>query len=304
MSSTADGGLAGRVYDLGFNRYEGPREGRRRAVRAVYKDGLRTALGLGRGGRAKLVPWLFVAASLIPALVLALIAGAVDRVAANFNASTDLPSHAEYYAIASIVLLLFAAVVGPELFCPDRRDGTISLYLVRPLAPTDYAAARWAALLTVLVVAAWLPQLVLLTGLVLGAPHPGTYLREHWLDVPRFLAAGAALGLYLATLATAVAAYAARRAYAAVFLVGAFIVSAGVVGGLVDALALGTARWVALLDLSSVPLYVNDLVFGGKATAGTTEAETLPAAVQVGWWLLLVVLAALLVWRRYRRLVA
>ena len=69
----------GRVYDLGFRRYEGPREGRRRAVLAVYKDGLRTAAGLGRGGRAKVVPWLFVGASLIPALVLALIAGAVDR---------------------------------------------------------------------------------------------------------------------------------------------------------------------------------------------------------------------------------
>ena len=35
----------GRVFDLGFRRYEGPREGRRRAMLSVYKDGLRAAMG-------------------------------------------------------------------------------------------------------------------------------------------------------------------------------------------------------------------------------------------------------------------
>ena len=195
----------GRVYDLGFSRYEGPREGRRRAILAVYKDGLRTALGLGRGGRAKVVPWLFVGASLIPAIVMALIAGAANRLAADFDPANDLPSHADYYSIASIVLLIFAAVIGPELFCPDRRNGTISLYLVRPLKATDYAFSRWAALVTVMVAAAWLPQVVLLAGLVLGAPDPAAYLADNWLDMPRFLLSGAALALYYATLATLVA---------------------------------------------------------------------------------------------------
>ena len=124
---------SGQVFDLGFRRYEGQREGRRRAMRAVHKDGVRTAMGLGRGGKAKVLPWIFIAASAIPALVFALVAGAVDRLADGFSEAADLPSHADYYGIAGIVLFLFAAVVGPELFCPDRSDGTISLYLVRPL---------------------------------------------------------------------------------------------------------------------------------------------------------------------------
>ena len=178
---------SGQVFDLGFRRYEGQREGRRRAVLAVYKDGLRTAMGLGRGGKAKILPWLFIAASIIPALVFALVAGAVDRLAADFSEELDLPSHADYYSIAGIVLFLFAAVVGPELFCPDRSSGTISLYLVRPLRATDYAIARWAALATVMVLVAWLPQLVLLAGLVFGATDPGSYLADHWSDIPRFL---------------------------------------------------------------------------------------------------------------------
>ena len=292
----------GRVYDLGFRRYEGPREGRRRAVLAVYTNGLRTALGLGRGGRAKVVPWLFIGAALTPAVVMALVAGAVNRAAPGFDASKSLPSHAGYYGIASIVMLVFVAVIGAELYCPDRRNGTISLYLVRPLRPTDYAAARWAALVTIAVAAVWLPQVVLLAGLVLGAADPAAYLGAHWLDVPRFLLAGAALGVYYASLASLVSAHTTRRAYAAAFTVGAFIVSGAVVGGVVDVLSLDTGRWLGLLSLPDLPLYVNDLVFGGKTTAGTTASEHLSAAIQVGWFLLVSAAATLATLHRYRRL--
>jgi ABC-2 type transport system permease protein len=290
----------GRVFDLGFRRYEGPREGRRRAMLAVYKDGVRAAMGLGRGGRAKVVPWLFIGASLIPAIVLALIAGAVDRLT---NAA-DLPTHSDYYGIASIVLLVFAAVVGAELYCPDRRDGVISLYLVRPLKATDYAVSRWAALVTVMTAVAWLPQVVLLAGLVLGADDPAAYLGHNWLDIPRFLLAGAALAVYVATLASLAASFTTRRAYATAFLVGLFVVSALVVGSVTDTVAVGTGRWIGLLSIRDVPLYVNDLIFGGGSTGGTDAAENLPGSIQVGWYLLVVCLAGLVVWRRYRRLAA
>ena len=42
MSTGTD--ATGRIFDLGFRRYEGPREGRRRAMLAIYKDGLRAAM--------------------------------------------------------------------------------------------------------------------------------------------------------------------------------------------------------------------------------------------------------------------
>jgi ABC-2 type transport system permease protein len=293
-----DSEATGRVYDLGFRRYEGPREGRRRAILAVYKNGLRTAMGLGRGGRAKIVPWLFLSAALIPAVVMALIAGAVDRVAPGFNAAKDLPSHADYYSIGSIVLLIFAAVIGPELYCPDRKNGTISLYLVRPFKATDYAVSRWAALFTVMLAASWLPQIVLLAGLVLGAPSPTSYFGDHWLDVPRFLLAGAALALYYSTIAAFVGAYAARRTYAAAFMVGAFVVSGAVIGSILDVISKSIGHWVALLSLIDLPVYMNDLIFPDRPSLDQ------PAAIQVGWFLLLIAVAALLTLRRYRRIAA
>jgi ABC-2 type transport system permease protein len=293
---------SGRVFDLGYRHYDGPREGRKRAVWAVYKDGLRAAAGLGRGGRAKVVPWLFVAAALIPALVMALVAGAVDRLAPGFNASTSLPSFSDYYAIASIVLLVFGALVGSELFCTDRRTRAISLYLVRPLKATDYAAARWGALVTVMLVAAWLPQFVLATGLVLGAPDPGGYLGDHWADIPRFLLSGALLAVWVSTLGALIASFTTRRAYATAFLVGIFILSAAVVGGATSALSSGAARWVGLLSIRSVPLFLNDRIFGVRPGDGPFQAELLPWGVLVLWYLLVVCSAAAVVLWRYRRL--
>src|SRR5690606_33665691 len=50
----------GAVYDIGYRSYSGPREGRHRARLAVFKNGVRTALGLGRGARAKALSWLFI----------------------------------------------------------------------------------------------------------------------------------------------------------------------------------------------------------------------------------------------------
>jgi len=270
-------------------------------VLAVYKDGLRTAMGLGRGGKAKILPWLFIAASIIPALVFALVAGAVDRLAADFSEKLDLPSHADYYSIAGVVLFLFAAAVGPELFCPDRSSGTISLYLVRPLRATDYAIARWAALATVMVFIAWLPQLVLLAGLVFGAADPGSYLADHWSDIPRFSISGVVIAIYVSTIASLAAAFAKRRAYAAVFLVGLLILSTSVISGVADTLRDGAGRWVALLSVGDVPLYVNDVIFG-EQTSSIEAASDLSDIVRVAWFVVVVAAAGTIFLGRYRRL--
>lgn len=293
----------GRVFDLGYRSYDGPREGRSRSRASLFKNGVRTALGLGRGGRAKIVPWLFIAAALIPAVVFALIAGAVDRLAADFDEAVDLPSHADYYGIAGVILLLFAAVVGPELVCPDKRTGLISLYLVRPITRLDYAAARWLALLVVMLVIAYLPQVVLLVGLVLGADSPGSYLADNWLDIPRFIGAGAALAVYVTTLALLAASYTTRRSYAAAFLVGLFLVSAALVGAVTDNVDTDVARWVALLSVSDVPVLLNDQIFGSTSTLAADDALRLPVGAQVGWYALVTTASGGLLIRRFQRLV-
>src|SRR5215203_4516594 len=174
------GAHSGTVFDIGYRTYSGEREGRGRGRRAIYKDGVRIALGLGRGPRAKILPWFFIAVLAVIGLVFAIVAGAANRLGGPGTAQkANLPSHADYYGIASVIVFVFAAVVAPELLCRDKRDGVINLYLVRPLTGSDYIVARWAAFLLVMVVAVWLPQVILFLGLSAGDPVPVTYLQKH-----------------------------------------------------------------------------------------------------------------------------
>ncbi len=296
-------GRAGTVFDIGYRRYSGPREGRNRARWAVLKDGVRTALGLGRGARAKALPWSFVGLLAAIGLVMALIAGAVDRLAGPGAAEQmNLPSHADFYGIASIVLFLFAAVVAPKLLCRDRREGTLDLYLVRPLTGPDYVFSRWAAFLAVTTAAAWLPQVVLFAGLALGDPEPARYVADHWADVPRFLLAGVAVAAYATTLGIFVASFTERRAYAAVFLVGLFVVTTPVTSALASEIGGAAGRWISMFDLTAVPVHVNDVIFGEASgrTAGAPASE-FSAPVLVGWYLAWVLVPAGVLWWRFRR---
>ena len=214
----------GEVYDLGYRRYDGPREGRMRAHRALWVNGVRTILGIGRGWGSKVLPVVLFVCVMTPAVVAAIIASVVGL------EDQQLFRHEEYYAIVSLVLALFSAIMAPELLCPDRRDGVIGLYLVRPLTRTDYVAARWFAFLSVTLSFVLVGQVVLFLGFVLAATEPLEYIRENWLDVPRFLLAGLAVAAFTTTAPLVVSAFTTRRAYATAFVIAVFIISAAAAG--------------------------------------------------------------------------
>jgi ABC-2 type transport system permease protein len=302
--SPRGGAAEGKVFDIGYQKYDGPREGRNRARMSIYKDGIKNSLGIGRGPRAKILPWLFIGVLVLVAGVMALVAGAADRLAGEGTAAAlDLPSHSDYYGIASIILFIFAAISGPELLCPDRRDGVLNLYLVRPLTGTDYIAARWASFFTVMLAVAWLPQLILLTGLAMGAPEPADYLQDNWLDIPKFLGAGAAIAAYTITLALLVAAFTTRRAYASAFLVGLFVITTPFTTGLAQEIGGTTGQWLSMFNLSNIPVHVNDIIFNQSSdvTNGAPAAE-LADWILISWFFGWVLGPAGILWARYRRM--
>lgn len=304
VQTNGHGGAGGTVFDIGYRNYTGAREGIRRSRLAIYKDGLRTALGIGRGGRAKLLPIGFIVVLAVIGLIMALIAGAVDRYTAPGMArQLNLPSHADYYSIAAIILFVFASVVAPELLCRDKREGMISLYLVRPLTGSDYIIARWSAFLTVILAAALLPQIILFLGLMLSDAVPFDYFKAHWRDIPMFLGAGAVMAIYTTTLALLTASFTTRRAYAAVFLVGLFVVSAPFTIGLAQELDGPTGQWVSMFNLANIPLHVNDIIFGEVSDlTKIAPARALGETVLFIWCMLWIVVPGGLLWSRYRRL--
>lgn len=296
--------MTGTVFDIGYQNYTGAREGRGRSRRAVLKNGLRTALGIGRGGRNMVLPWGFIALLALIGLIMAIMAGAADRLAGPGAAQQlNLPSHSDYNGIASIILYVFAALVGPEMLCRDRREGTINLYLVRPLTGTDYIVARFAAFWSVMTATAWLPQVLLFIGLAMGDPAPLTYLKAHWTDVPRFLTAGLAIAAYYTALALLTASFTNRRAYASVFLVGLFVITTPFTAGAAQEMGGDLGMWVSMFNLTNIPIHVNDIIFNDVSEL-TREAPArgFTSASLVAWYLLWTVGAFGVLWSRYRRL--
>ena len=94
----------GEVYDIGYQHYTGGLEGREGRLMALVLDGMRTALGIGRGLPSKILPALLFLALMIPALVFMIIAVFAGEV------PEDLIGVPRYYAVAAIPLLILSLI--------------------------------------------------------------------------------------------------------------------------------------------------------------------------------------------------
>ena len=310
----------GEIFDIGYQHYDGPRNGRLHAVWSLWMNGFRTTLGLGRGARAKILPMLMFLCVTAPAVGIVLLA-------AILGPEEDfIPSHDDYYEIISLFMLIFSAVIAPELLIPDRRSGVINLYLVRPLTAIDYVAARWSAFLALSLILAYSGQVFLLFGFLFTAGDPVDYLRDNWLDIPRFLAAGALVALFVTTIPMAVSAFTTRRAYASAFVIGVFIISLPLAGALTSATSCegdftvtvdasggqsvqceratgDLAKWFTLLDVGRAPIHMSDIIFGSESEDDIAEVrKELHSSIPIAWYVLLVLGPAAVLLLRYRRL--
>lgn len=307
----------GEVFDLGYRHYEGPREGRMRARQALVVNGIRTIIGLGRGWQSKVLPALLFLAVVVPAVGFSLAASTAD-------AFEDVPSHADYYRVVAVILFLFSATTAPELLCPDRRDRTIVLYLVRPLTTTDYVVGRYLAFFAVMLALVLFGQVILFIGLTLAADKPLDYITDHWDDIPRFVAAGIVVAAFATTIPLAVSTFTVRRTYAAAIVIALYLVSLPVAAilSLCDNNETTTtggpqpvvqtqcepatgdaAKWFALLSFPEVPMHVSDLVFDDESGSDFAAlVNELPPVVPIGWFLILTIGPGFVLWWQYQRL--
>ena len=286
--------VTGEVFDLGYQRYEGVREGRWRSRMAIWRDGVRISLGLGRSTGQKVLPFLFIGLTWLPAVVVIVIFGFVSSFGGDAE-DFDGPSFADYYQISFTFVMFFAATVAPELLCPDRRDGVISLYLVRPLTTPDYIVCRWAAFVTTMLVVLWLPQLLVFATQTFVAGDTVGYVVDNLDLIPRIAASGAVFAVTLTTLVFFAASFTDRRAYAAVGMLAIVLISI-VVGGIMgDVLDGAAAERAQLVSVGGLLFGTNDWIFG------EFDHDISPAAY-VAVLASLVGLAGLVVWDRYRRL--
>jgi hypothetical protein len=125
----------------------------------------------------------------------------------------------------------------------------------------------------------------------------------HWLDIPKFLAAGVAMAAYTTTLAMLTASFTTRRAYASVFLVGLFVITTPFTTGVAQEMGGTAGQWISMFNLTNIPVHVNDIIFGDiSEITEEAPASELAASVRIAWWAAWTAVPGLILWARYRRL--
>jgi ABC-2 type transport system permease protein len=211
----------GVIHDIGYRRYTGPRLGRRHATAALYVHSLRTAFGLGRSARAKIFPGIVIALAFAVAIVAVAIRAQTDQV---------VMTYLQYIDGLAIPIVLFLAVVAPEIVCRDLRARVLPLYFSRPLGRSDYALAKLAAMIS----AVWLllaaPLLLMFLGGVFDQTGGVSGAWNEFTDFLGGLGHAAITAVVFGAFAVPLAALSSRRAVGAVVIAAAFTVTTPIIG--------------------------------------------------------------------------
>ena len=214
---------SGVIHDIGYRHYEGERIGRAGIVRALFWHSLRSAWGVGRGPKAKVVPTIAFVIMCLPAVVNAFVASRTGRKAIDYDV---------YLRDYQLVLLLYLAAMTPELISRDLRNRTLPLYFSRPLRRLDYPVAKVGSLITALLILTGVPQLLLYIGTI-SSLHSGS---EVWAETRAFipgLEIALMYSIVFAVVAAVLCCYTPRRAFAtgavAIFFFGSWVVSSALV---------------------------------------------------------------------------
>ena len=214
---------SGVIHDIGYRNYEGERIGRAGIIRALFWHSLRSAWGIGRGPKAKVVPTLAFVIMCLPAVVNAFV---VSR------SGTKVIQYDTYLYAYQLILVLYLAAISPELISRDIRNRTLPLYFSRPLRRSDYPLAKVGALVASMLALTAIPEILLFVGTI-SSLHGGS---EVWAETKAFLPGLEIAVLYsvvFAILGAVLSCFTGRRAFAtgavAIFFFGSWVVSSALV---------------------------------------------------------------------------
>ncbi|MFQ5558112.1 MAG: ABC transporter permease subunit [Acidimicrobiales bacterium] len=279
------------IHDRGYRRYDGIRSGVSGAVWSVARHSLRATLGLGRSARHKVFPVAAAVIAYLPAVVFAGMAALFD---VDLIGEEILPDYFEYYGFIGMAIVLFVALVTPEVLVGDRRNGLLGLYLSTPLERWSYLVAKAIAVTVGLAIVTLGPLLVLLVAYTFEGAGPDGVL-EWFRILGKIVVSGVAVSAALSAVSLAAASVTDRRAFASVGIILLMLGSAAVVGGLVD--GAGMSDTLRVFDVFSLPFELVNRIWSEPGEFPELSTPTVLAA-NAAWTLL----GAAIVWGRYRRL--
>ncbi|HKF00165.1 MAG TPA: ABC transporter permease subunit [Actinomycetes bacterium] len=192
------------------------RLGRGHIARSLFLHSLRGSYGIGRGARAKILPFAVLAIMCAPAAVAVVIASQTGTQEIRYDA---------YPFMFQLLIVIFLAAQAPEMLSRDLRHHVLPLYFSRPLRRDDYALAKLGAMTTALFALIAIPLLVLFAGIAFTlVSKPGELWTETTELVPGLANAGVH-ALVLAAAGLAISSFASRRAYATGAVAGLYVIS-------------------------------------------------------------------------------
>ncbi len=260
--STVDASHHGAVYDRGYRPYEGERGQRGAATFALFKASVRRALGIRRSWRQKVAPFVLLGVVTIPAIVNVGI-GYVTRDQPVVD-QIEIITYHDYVGVSS-ALLLFVAIVAPDVMCPDRRQHVLPLMFARPMTGVDYVVGQGRGDHRDPV-----RLLVHSPGGVVRRQHARQRQRPRLPHrPPRHPLEGAgrrrSARPLLRVIGVAIASLTDRRIVAGASIIGLFLITSiasGIIVG--EDFEFESGSPAALLNLLALPLYLRDLIFLGE----------------------------------------
>ena len=204
-SGAVSAGPGGVIHDLGYRHYDGPRLGRAGIIRALSWHSLRSAFGIGRGAKAKIVPLLTFIIMCLPAVA--------NAIAAARGGGRVVPYDTYVFRLRGLVMVIFVAAQAPELVSRDLRSHVLPLYFCRPMRRLDYPLAKLAAFTVACLALVEIPLLLLYLGTIVSASGGAAVWSQTRALIPGLLM-GVLWAVLFASIGLALASLTGRRAYA------------------------------------------------------------------------------------------
>nr|WP_042197227.1 hypothetical protein [Kibdelosporangium sp. MJ126-NF4]CEL22826.1 Possible integral membrane protein [Kibdelosporangium sp. MJ126-NF4]CTQ89966.1 Possible integral membrane protein [Kibdelosporangium sp. MJ126-NF4] len=276
---------AGVIHDIGYQRYEGPRLGRRYSTWSIYVHSLRSAFGIGRSAKAKLLPASMFTLGCLASLIIVVV-------------SSQLPEPVLTYvglvSTFSYGITAFAAIVAPELASRDLRNSLLPLYFSRPPHRTDYALAKLLALASAVFVMYAGPLLIMFIGMAFSSGSIGDVFSQLG-DLMPGIASALIHSIVVAAIALPLASLTGRRVFATGLIIAVFLISAPISGAL-QSFSTGDAAYLAgLINPVNLLNGVDEWLFGTGSKI--TLIGRFGSIYGVAALLLAVLGIALLMWR-------
>jgi ABC-2 type transport system permease protein len=264
----------GEVFDRGYVSYDGPREGRRRAVRSLFAYSIKRSMGVRKPWTAKVLLILLYVSSFVPMIVIIGITALVP--------GTDVASYPDYFGGIFFLVGIFAGIVIPEILIPDRSEKTLTLYFARAITRFDYVIPKLAAAAVLIMTISVIPAIILWLGRQLTADSPATAMRHNIDDLGRVVLFGTLLALTLGTISLAISSMTDRKGIAIAVIVIAFLVISLLSELAVIELDTAWSDFLVLGSLQMVFSAISSSLFNTAPNADVRSAD-LDAWVYYAW---------------------